>query len=422
MSDINLDEHSLVQWLDYQQELHPENIELGLNRIRVVAGRLQLAPVKSVCIVVAGTNGKGSSIAMLEAIYGAAGYRVGCYTSPHLYDYCERVRIDGVAASEQSFCAAFKSIEQARGTTELTFFEFGTLAALKILSEQALDIVLLEVGLGGRLDAVNIVDADLALITQIDIDHRDWLGDSRETIGAEKAGIMRRGRPVVCADSSAPHSVVEHARQLGAELFLAGAQFSVSECPPEPGWSIKLNGTELRLPRPALVGSGQVENAAAVVQVVELLQLRLPVSTNEVADGLVNVTLPGRFEYREGSPSMILDVAHNPQACRELAENLGRFPPVGKRIAVLGMLVDKDISACLQPLLDLFDRWCLASLTELRGATASELQATLIGLGSNAPITLFDSVPEAVQQAHALAQPDDQLVVFGSFHTVGMAG
>jgi len=421
MPDTEPGARNLVQWLEYQQQLHPEHIELGLERVSVVADRLQLLPVAGICVVVAGTNGKGSSIAMLEAIYRAAGYRVGCYTSPHIHDYRERVRIDGVAVTEQAFCTAFEAIEHARGSTELTFFEFGTLAALQILRRQELDLLLLEVGLGGRLDAVNIVDSDLALITQIDIDHSDWLGDTREKIGTEKAGVMRSGRPVVCADPNPPTTVAKYAQHVGAELFTAGPQFTFSVRSDKSDWFVSLNGRELQLPRPVLQGRNQLVNAAAVVQVVELLQLRLPVKAEELASGLLNVELPGRFEVRKGPPVMIFDVAHNPQACRALAENLDELARKGKRIAVLGMLADKNVEASLSPLLDGIDAWYLATLDEPRGSTAYDLQAALINLGCAVPITLCKSVREAVQLAHGQAKQSDQLVVFGSFHTVAAA-
>lgn len=415
------DQRTLAQWLEYQQGLHAQTIELGLTRVREVADRLGLADIETLRVVVAGTNGKGSSIAMLEAIYLASGYRVGCYTSPHLHDYCERVRVNGVAVSESAFCDVFAAIEQIRGTVPLTYFEYGTLAALQILRSHNLDILLLEVGLGGRLDAVNVVDCDLALITQIDIDHRDWLGNTREEIGAEKAGIMRAGRPVVCADRNRPASVGLYARKVGAIEFRLGDQFNFYDDPAEPDWLMQVDGAELRLPRPALIGSWQTENAAAVVQVVELLQSYLPVSLEKIADGLRAVVLPGRFECRSGPPTMVLDVAHNPQACRALANELKKIKPVGKRIAVVGMLADKDCAACLEPLLGLVDGWYLASLNESRGALASHLQEVLEGLNCLAPMVLCDSVPQALQLAGASARSGDQLVVFGSFHTVAAA-
>ncbi len=421
MSDQNPAGRSLTQWLDYQLTLHPESMELGLDRVNAVAQRLGLAPPKAICVVVAGTNGKGSSIALLEAIYRASGYRVGCYTSPHLHDYRERVRVNGEAAEAAEFCAAFAAIEQARATTTLTYFEFGTLAALLIFQGRALDVLLLEVGLGGRLDAVNIVNGDLALITQIDLDHCDWLGDNREDIGAEKAGIMRAGIPVVCADPDLPRSVVDHARQLSARLFRAGVEFDFCAEPAHPEWQLQLGKRTFDLPLPALPGWCQVQNAAAVIQAVELLQSPLPVAPEQIKSGLARVVLAGRFECHPGSPELIFDVAHNPQACSALADNLRERQPAGKRLAVVAMLADKDFSGCFEPLVGLVDQWYLASLDAPRGAHHEALQVALVSLGAQVPVKVFDSVKLAIQQAKAQSHPNDQLVVWGSFHTVAAA-
>ncbi len=417
------DQPTLDEWLAYQQQLHPQDIELGLARVQQVAERLGLGPADCPRIVVAGTNGKGSSIAMLASIYSAAGYRVGCYTSPHITHYCERLQIDGVPVSEQIFCDAFSEIERLRGEVELTYFEFGTLAALLILAAENIDIQLLEIGLGGRLDAVNIVDSDVALITQIAIDHCDWLGNTRDLIGMEKAGIMRAGRPCVCADPDLPPSVVKHAADTGTVLFRSGIDFDYSSDFEQPDWHWHSADIELQsLPRPGLKGDYQLQNGAAVLEVVRLLQNRLPVSTSQLAVGLDKVQLAGRFEVRSGNPQWVLDVAHNPQACTVLAENLALSKIPGRRIAVLGMLEDKNISASIKPLLELIDCWYLAGIDQPRGASEAMLQQRLLGLGCQKQVVLFSSLADAIHTAGADAKQGDQIVVFGSFHTVAAAG
>ncbi|MBL4621743.1 MAG: bifunctional tetrahydrofolate synthase/dihydrofolate synthase [Immundisolibacteraceae bacterium] len=413
---------SLDQWLEYQQQLHPQDIELGLDRVRLLADRLGIGPVDCPRVVVAGTNGKGSSIAMLESIFRTAGYRVGCYTSPHIENYCERLRIDGVVVSSQDFCDAFARIEQVRSGTELTYFEFGTLAALQILDAKQVDVQLLEVGLGGRLDAVNIVDSDIALITQIAIDHVDWLGDTREQIGAEKAAIMRAARPCVCADPDLPQSVTDYADRLGSMLFRSGFEFGYGL--PDQGlvWDWRSTDTVLeQLPTPGLIGEFQAQNGAAVLEVVRLLQDRLPVSKQQIVDGLSQVKLAGRFEIVGSHPQWLLDVAHNPQACAALAQNLDDLSVAGRRLGVLGMLEDKNIHASLKPLLEIIDCWYLAAIDHPRGATEAMLQQVLLELGCQAPIRLFSSLADAISTASGDAQQNDQIVVFGSFHTVAAA-
>ncbi|MEL0081482.1 MAG: bifunctional tetrahydrofolate synthase/dihydrofolate synthase [Gammaproteobacteria bacterium] len=412
---------SLTEWLEFQQSLHPKDMELGLARVREVAQRLLLPPQTALRVLVAGTNGKGSSIAMLESIYRSAGYHVGCYTSPHLFDYCERVRINGSRVSEQDFCAAFEKVEAVRGETPLTYFEYGTLAAMQIMAAQPLDLQLLEVGLGGRLDAVNIIDGDLALLTQIDLDHCEWLGDTRELIGKEKAGIMRPGQPAICADRQAPHTVIDYADQVGAPLSLLGEQFDFSTAEIADEWHWQGGGMAITLPVPGLKGSNQLDNAAGVLEVTRLMQSRLPVSVAAIAQGLRNTQLAGRFESLPGRPAVIVDVAHNPQACHSLADNLSNLPLSGKRIAVLAMLADKNISGCMRPLMGLVDHWCLATLKEARGATANHLHQQLSALDEQVPVTLHDSVRQAVTHARQMARENDQLVVYGSFHTVAAA-
>ena len=416
------DQPTLDQWLDYQQQLHPRDIELGLDRVRLVADRLGIGPVDCPRVVIAGTNGKGSSIAMLESIYRAAGYRVGCYTSPHIESYCERLRINGVAVSSQTFCDAFAQIEQVRDQVELTYFEFGTLAALQILDVEKVDIQLLEVGLGGRLDAVNIVDSDVALITQIAIDHVDWLGDTREQIGAEKAGIMRAGRPCVCADPDLPNSVLDFANQLGSQLYRSGVDFTYGMDTQGPVWDWRSTGLVLeQLPAPGLKGGYQMQNGAAVLEVVRLLQNRLLVDRRRLDAGLAQAQLAGRFEVRGSHPQWILDVAHNSQACEVLAQNLVDIPVSGRRLGVLAMLKDKNITESLVHLLGLVDCWYLASIESPRGASEVMLKQILLDLGCQQQLLVFPALDDAIAAVTHDAAQDDQIVVFGSFHTVAAA-
>ena len=314
---------TLADWLHWQEQLHPEEIELGLKRVCQVFQQLHPEPPTFKIIIVAGTNGKGSSVAMLEAILLAAGYRVAAYTSPHLLCYNERVRLQEQAVNDALLCEAFARIDQVRGDISLTYFEFGTLAALDIFYRQGLDVAILEVGMGGRLDAVNIIDADVALITAIDVDHEKWLGNNRETIGFEKAGIMRSRRPVISSDLATPLSVVRHANDLGAPLYCLGKDFSV--VPEASGWAFRDNENISRnaLPLPALRGEHQLHNAAGVLKVLQCLDTSLPVSAQALREGLLSVRLAGRFQVIPGEVMTILDVAHNPQSAAVLAQ-IGR--------------------------------------------------------------------------------------------------
>ncbi|HLY95950.1 MAG: bifunctional tetrahydrofolate synthase/dihydrofolate synthase, partial [Sideroxydans sp.] len=306
--------NTLAEWLTYLESLHPKTIALGLERVAQVKQRLNLQPDFPV-IIVGGTNGKGSACAMLEAILHAAGYRVGCYTSPHLLDYNERVRIGKQPASDAELCASFAQIEQARGDTPLTYFEFGTLAAMQCFIGHTVDVAILEVGLGGRLDAVNVFDADCAVVTSVDIDHVDYLGDTREQIAFEKAGIFRRGRVAICADSDVPQAVQTHAQQVGAELWCIGSEFGYAAHQGQWDYRSKV-GSRSALPIPALRGAFQLHNASAVLAVLDALKGELPVSMEAVRRGLVEVQLAGRFQFVPGKPQLILDVAHNPHAAR----------------------------------------------------------------------------------------------------------
>jgi len=409
---------SLPAWLAWQETLHPQKIDLGLERVAAVAGRMGLLQPDYAVITIAGTNGKGSSVALLAAILGAAGYRVGSYTSPHLLRYNERISISGQAAGDGELCSAFECVDQARGQETLSYFEFGTLAALHLFAAAELDIVLLEVGMGGRLDAVNIIDPDAALVTSIDIDHSAWLGPDREAIGREKAGIFRRDRPAICSDPAPPASLKTAAAGLGARWFSLGQEFSCAVS--GSGWDWHGPDSSYRqLPAPALAGVQQFDNAAGVLMALASLRDRLPVPRHAVEQGLRSVTLPGRFQVLPGPVEMILDVAHNPASGRRLAQTLEVIPPAGCTWLVLGMLKDKDVTAFTESLVHSVDHWCLASLAVERGLPAAELRKML-----PAPVTGahdFPSVAAACRYACSHAAAGDRVVVCGSFITVAEA-
>jgi len=369
-------------------------------------------------VTVTGTNGKGSVCAMLEAMLRAGGYRVGLYTSPHLVRYNERVHLDGREASDEQLCEAFAEVEQARGATPLTYFEFGTLAAAWLFARSGLDALVLEVGLGGRLDAVNAIDADCAVLTSIGIDHVEYLGATRESIGREKAGIFRRGRPAVIADPSPPASVLEHAATVGAQAFLIGRDFGYAG---ENGqwryWGH--GGTRSGLGHPALRGAVQLRNAAAALCALGTLRDRVPVGMQAVREGLARATLPGRFQTLPGRPQVILDVAHNPEAAHTLAANLGAGSFAPQTVAVFGMMRDKDVPAVVREVAPRFTRWHLASLPDPRGCTSGELAAILRAVGVEGETREHASPVDAFISARERAQRDDKIVVFGSFVTVG---
>ncbi|MFB0936482.1 MAG: bifunctional tetrahydrofolate synthase/dihydrofolate synthase [Propionivibrio sp.] len=418
---------TLNDWLIHLESLHPKGqggIELGLERVARVKAELQQRQCCPV-IIVGGTNGKGSTCAYLEAIYVAAGYRVGCYTSPHLLAYNERVRIDGVAIDDAALCEAFARVEAARlvaGGVALTYFEFGTLAAWEAFAPRQMQVIILEVGLGGRLDAVNIYDPDVAIVTGIALDHTDWLGPTRESIGFEKAGIFRPGRPAICADPQPPQSLIGHAAAIGADLCLIGRDFGyVSNAPEWSFWSRRGESRDV-LPMPALRGVHQVGNAAAVLAAVDALRDWLPVPLVAVQRGLREVRLAGRFQKVRERPATILDVAHNPQAVAGLAENLEAMGEFRLTIAVVGMLADKDIAGALKALSGKVDVWLLAGLNVPRGASAQALAAVVSGGGATpglaGRVECFDSPERAFRRAVGLAGENDRIVAFGSFYTV----
>ena len=380
--------------------------------VRRVLGARQNAPV----ISVGGTNGKGSTCAMLERILLSAGYRVGLYTSPHLIDYNERVRIDGRPASDEVLCASFAKVEAARGDASLTYFEFGTLAAWEAFSGAAVDVVILEVGLGGRLDAVNVFDADCAVVTSVDLDHMDYLGETREAIGFEKAGIFRPGRPAILGEAQPPQSLLDHAASIGAGLQIMGRDFGYMV---EQGqwtfWSHR--GRRGGLAYPALRGAIQLANASTAIAGLEALAERLPVSMQDIRRGLIEVALPGRFQVLPGRPTVVLDVGHNPQAAGVLAENLGGMAFHPETWAVFGMLHDKDVAGVVERVRGRIDRWLVTGLPGPRGLGATGMAELLESLGIHVE-GRFDSPADAYSAAKGRAGEGDRIVAFGSFLTV----
>ncbi len=424
---------NLQDWLEYIERQHPKTIEMGLARIARVRDWMTAAMVQSFqgrIITVAGTNGKGSTCAMLEAMLLAAGYRVGLYTSPHLLRYNERVHVDGREADDATLADAFERVEAARqsiGTNsgpdeqgdavQLTYFEFGTLAAWDIFARAGLDVVILEVGLGGRLDAVNIFDADCSIITSIDLDHMDYLGDTREKIGAEKAGIFRAGRPAIVADPSPPASVIVRARDTGADLLLIGRDFGFQG--DRQQWQFwGRGGKRPSLAYPALRGANQLLNASAALAALDVLRDALPVGMNQVRLGLASVQLPGRFQVLPGRPTVILDVAHNPHAAAVLAENLSNMGFFPDTHAVFGMLGDKDIRGVCHALRGRIDFWHVTGLPGPRGTSAEALEQAITESGAGGKVFRHDTPRAAYAAARRQTNENDRIVVFGSFLTV----
>lgn len=439
---------SLAQWLHHLEALHPQVIDMGLERVAQVASQLALSSNQAIKIVVGGTNGKGSTCAMLEAILLAAGYKVGVYTSPHLVDYNERIRINGQNASDDLIVRQFALIEQKRAHISLSYFEFSTLAALSAFAEARVDIMIFEVGLGGRLDAVNIIDADCSIITNIDIDHVDYLGPEREQIAWEKAHIFRSNKPAICADPMPPAAIKAYADEIGADLWQFGVDFNYSGDAQQ--WAFA-GRTQRRaaLAYPALRGANQLLNASAVLAALEALRLQLLVPAGAIREGLARATLPGRMQILPGQPAVVLDVAHNPHAAGALAQNLQQMPMAAgsKTFAVVGMLQDKDVTAVITRLLPYVDTWLCASLEGPRALRAQQL-SDIVNTALSTPeidhnngtqlvaaptvrpkntlvdraqvqTLQFDKVVQAFVKAQALATENDRILVFGSFFTVG---
>ena len=414
---------TLDDWLAHCERLHPKSIDMGLDRVKVVAERMGLkfdCPI----ITVAGTNGKGSTCAMLEAILMEAGYRTGVYSSPHLVHFEERCRVRGDLVNATDLIAGFARVERARcqnGTeVSLTYFEFTTLAILQLLADAKLDVVILEVGLGGRLDAVNILDADCAIITSIDLDHMEFLGDNRESIGLEKAGIMRPGKPVIVSDPVPPQSVIDHAAQVGADLWRFGHDFNFSGDKQQWGWAGR-GRRYAGLAYPALRGANQLINAAGVLAALTALRDLLPITAQAVRVGFSMVELPGRFQIIPGQPTLVLDVAHNPHAVAALAENLDAMGFYPCTHAVFGAMADKDVAPMFARVGPLIDKWYFTDLPTARAATGDDLRARWQA-GNSRSDTLanaYKSPQEALQAAIKAANPTDRIVVFGSFYTVG---
>jgi dihydrofolate synthase/folylpolyglutamate synthase len=411
-------EDTLSAWLERIERLHAKPIDLGLDRVRAVADRLGLK-FEAVTMVVGGTNGKGSTCAMLESILRAAGYRVGLYTSPHLLEFNERCRIDGVDATDAALVEQFEAVEAARGATSLTYFEFTTLAVLRLFGATRLDAVVLEVGLGGRLDAVNIVDADVAIVTSVDLDHMDYLGSSREEIGFEKAHVYRAGRPAICSDPAPPKTLLDHAEAIGADLWRFGRDFNYSG--DRQQWAYRgRHARRAGLPYPALRGANQLLNAAGALAALEALVDRLPVSQQAVRQGLLTVSLPGRFQILPGRPAVILDVAHNPHAAAVLAQNLDNMGFHPTTHAVFGMLRDKDIGGVIDKVGHRIDHWHVASTPGARGCDAASIARLLRGRSSSADcaISEYPDPGSAFAGARRCAGADDRILAFGSFLTV----
>jgi dihydrofolate synthase/folylpolyglutamate synthase len=408
---------SLEGWLAYLETLHPQPIALGLDRVRAVHARLE-AGIACPVVTIAGTNGKGSTAAMLASMLRAAGFRTGLYTSPHILRYNERVVVDGAAASDAALCEAFTAVEALRGDVALTYFEFGTLAALWLFARARLDALVLEVGLGGRLDAVNVVDADVAVLTRVGIDHVDYLGPTRETIGFEKAGIFRAGRPAVVGERDLPASVAAHAAAIGAPMLQLGRDF---DCTDEGRqWRYRgPRGERYGLPVPALRGRFQLANAATALAVLDCLHERLPVPAGAVREGLVSVEWPARFQVLPGRPLVVLDVAHNPQAAATLAATLGEMGFHPRTYAVFAALADKDAEGIARALRERIDRWFVAGTPGARGQSAARLAERMKDAGVDAEaIDASDAIADAWAKARDAATDADRIVVFGSFVTV----
>ncbi|MFZ2318317.1 MAG: bifunctional tetrahydrofolate synthase/dihydrofolate synthase [Pseudomonas sp.] len=413
---------TLADWLSYLEQLHPSAIDMGLERVRQVADQLGLGKPAPLVITVTGTNGKGSTCAFIEALLRGQGLKVGVYSSPHLLRYNERVRVAGVDADDAALCAAFAVVEAARGTISLTYFEMGTLAAFWLFEQAGLDAVVLEVGLGGRLDAVNLVDADLALVTSIGLDHGDWLGDSRESVAFEKAGILRAGKPALCGDLEPPVPLLQRVAVLDCPFFLRGRDYDLAVDASAWHWrGLNGQGEVLELHDLPLLDL-PLENAALAVQAYALLAL--PWQPEQIAAALLATHVVGRLDRRvlqwqDKTLTLLLDVGHNPHAADYLAQRLASRPPTGQRLAVFGLLADKDLPGVLRPLLAEVQGWAVTTLPTGRARPALELQAALLGLG--AKVHSYLDVVAALEAQCEQAAEGDEILVFGSFYCVAEA-
>jgi len=411
---------TLNDWLDYQLQTHPKSIDMGLDRITEVAKRLDIKKIATRVITVGGTNGKGSTVAFIEAIATAAGWKVGAYTSPHVLVYNERVRVQGENASDGELITAFAKIENARlqgVEIPLTYFEFGTLAAALVFAEKNLDLVILEVGLGGRLDATQIIEPDIAVITTVDLDHQDYLGDDRETIGFEKAGIIRAWKPVIFGEKDPPSSALRRAYALGATAIRGHSDYLIDRL--ENSWRWREPGYEIELPMPALAAPVQIENAAAAIAALRALSDEI--TDVAIIQGIADARIPGRLETLSTHPDIVLDVAHNPQAARQLAQWLQENPK--NTYAVFAALLDKDVEAIVSLLKPHIQQWFLAGIDDAgsRNSTSAQLKTRVEASITEPVLSCYDSVAQALQAAREQAKPDERVLVLGSFHTVAAA-
>ena len=422
MHEASIKRGSLSDWLIYLESLHPKTIEMGLERVDQVKLKLGLNPTFPI-IIVGGTNGKGSICSMLEAILNCAAYDVGCYTSPHLLRCNERIRIQQKEITDEALCQAFETVNSARTIcgVSLTFFEFFTLAAMHLFIQARVDVAILEVGLGGRLDAVNVFDADCAILASIDFDHVDYLGETKETIGYEKAGIFRQAKPAICAQFNPPVTISQQVEEISANFIQIGKQFGFSSKADQwDFWGPK--GGRYALPYPTLRGIKQLQNASACLASLDMLDKTLPVSMNAIRQGLLDVVLPGRFQVLPGQPLVILDVAHNPNAARAFSESLATMPFSGCTYAVFSMLKDKDIAGVIQKIESLVDVWLLSPIHGSRGVCIDDLmeQFHIAGMTQkNRVIHAFPDTVAAFVFACEQATKNDRICVLGSFHTVG---
>lgn len=403
----------LADWLHYIEQLHPDKIALGLDRIREVAQRLNIMQFHIPVVTVAGTNGKGSCIATLESILLKSGLKVGAYTSPHLLSFTERIRLSGQEIDDTELAKALDQVEQARQHIPLTYFEFTTLATLLLFQKAELDILLLEIGMGGRLDAVNIIDPTIAIITTIALDHVEWLGHSRESIGFEKAGILRFNTPIICGDFLPPHSIVEKARILKAPLYLQNEHYHYRV--DQQLWHWKTSDWNLEnLPLPLL----PIQNVATALMAVQLLKQQFDITTDVIYQAIAEVKMPGRFQHHQNN--IILDVGHNPAAAHWLKAKLCTLASNGNTHAIVGMLADKDIENTLKPLRDIVQHWHVCDLSVERAASSKLLQEKLRSIGVD-DSHAYQSIASAIQQVSAQKNSDDRILIFGSFHTVANA-
>ena len=410
---------TLSEWLEWQEQLHLSSIDRGLDRVRDVATTMGITELSMPVITVAGTNGKGSTVAILDSVYRAGSYKTGCYTSPHLIRYNERICIDGSQASDGDLCEAFQAIDNARGEISLTYFEFGTLAAAYLFQKHSVDVAIFEVGLGGRLDAVNLWDANIALITNIDIDHIDWLGDDREQIGVEKAGIMRSGIIVVCGDNNPTASMQSEATRIGANLLQQSKNFSWNKNTDGKHWRYLLEGKDpITYSIPALRGKFQLSNAAAAITLVKSFNETLSVSNEQIDEGLKKVTVLGRLQKLAESPEIMVDVAHNAQSASALGEYLADTPIQGKTVALFSALIDKDLGGIVNPVLDYFDEWHIIQLEGPRAYNNDQICNELRDLGIQKPLKSHTNFKSALKSLQNGLKSQDRVVAFGSFLVV----